>query len=50
VTLALHGYSPAEFVAETGVAQRTMFRVLVRMKQTLGEGQEVLFNNGKKEP
>ena len=35
VSLALQGYSPAEIVAETGAAERTVYRVLDRVRETL---------------
>jgi RNA polymerase sigma-70 factor (ECF subfamily) len=35
VTLALQGYTPAEIGAETGVPERTVYRILERVRQQL---------------
>jgi RNA polymerase sigma-70 factor (ECF subfamily) len=35
LTLALQGYTPVEIVAETGVPERTVYRILERVRQRL---------------
>ena len=41
VSLALQGYAPPEVAAETGVPERTVYRVLERVRQRLlADGNE----------